>query len=538
MDDQNAFVTRRSEMPVSGQSCLRALDCPDANVMRTQISRGESIMIEPIRWFLESADYNSWKETEVSALLQIIGGPGTGKSSMATSIIDELNRNSARRRDNTSVAFFFCQSSNDRFRDPIDVLKGLIRLLYEATPRLGEHVYRRWDESRHSFDKDLESIHEIWAILRAMLSDQEQSVTYIIIDSIDECRTDLDKLLALIRNDGLNFSRSVKWLLTSRPLDTSQQIYLDRTPNHHKIELAMHQDEMGRSVEIYTAAKVQELANRNCYPGDQADRLRKLLSEKADNTFLWVALVCQEIQSMPAPEAIDTTSNMPTELYQLYDRSMQILCKQCHAGVEDAMHRWQLLWTLRMLFVNPHISELGILAGIPADRASDQIYLMRLVIQLNMFLSITADGVVRFFHKSAGDYLDDVDGTASVVAFQTPDHAIIVERCFYAMEKHLCRNIGGLSSAASNVSELRAGVKEQIQGRLGYSCLYWPRHLIRAGAMSRLLDQMQLFLQAKLLSWLEVLSILERLQDCVLLLMKLIRLLQVSANDDLSAQSW
>jgi hypothetical protein len=56
------------------------------------------------------------------------------------------------------------------------------------------------------------------------------------------------------------------------------------------------------------------------YNLDLTARVEKYLSDRADGTFLWVALVCKELEKVQNLDTIDRLGKFPVGLEPLYER--------------------------------------------------------------------------------------------------------------------------------------------------------------------------------------------------------------------------
>jgi hypothetical protein len=437
---------------------------------------------------------------------------------MTAGIVNELKKPStpsAISNTTATVGYFFCRSSSENTNTAVDVLKGLIYSLSDDSAQLGHYLYRHWDEHEQAFDSSVERLESLWQILRNMLNHSDQSSTYIIIDGLDECDGTIDELLRLIGTDGLLMSRPVRWLLISRPLQFYQQQFILEDPRHHQIVLDERSGEMKDAIRRYVAVKVKKTALSD-YDEFELEKIRSLLANKAEETFLWVSLVCREIANLPAHKAAAIISTVPKKLFALFDRSMQKIRDGCQKGDEQSLHCWQLIWTRYHLFDDPHIVELAKLGGLPDHEDHGESYLRGLINACNGFLLLTDNKTVRLVHTSAKDYLDHCYTQPSSLSAEIPKPESITERCLRILNQKLCRNISRLGQADSAAADVQAKVKEDLRSQIGYSCTHWAKHLSITELPLALSDIMQQFLFEHLLHWIEALCVLDRLFDCML----------------------
>lgn len=161
-------------------------------------------------WLLDEPAFLDWIQPHSTDLvLWVHGGPGTGKSMLAASVIDHLRSN------NFSVLFFFVdKTSNDSAEtESVAVLRSLVFQLSESSriPKnnLVQHAFEK-SAQRHALRFD-----PLWELFLALLCLSADATTFIIVDGIDEFRDDgslVPKLLELVSTQGYH----IKLFFTSR----------------------------------------------------------------------------------------------------------------------------------------------------------------------------------------------------------------------------------------------------------------------------------------------------------------------------------
>ncbi len=130
---------------------------------------------------------------------------------------------------------------------------------------------------------------------------------YVIVDALDECRDDgIANLLKLIVRNGLSRPSQVKWLLTSRPLDSTERELLAES-DQVQVDLELNTKHIAQGVKNYISYKVVEL-DRRCYYGSALRQdIEQVLRRKAEDTFLWVSLVCKKLENVDRDHVMTTT---------------------------------------------------------------------------------------------------------------------------------------------------------------------------------------------------------------------------------------
>ncbi|KIL62670.1 hypothetical protein M378DRAFT_165518 [Amanita muscaria Koide BX008] len=148
------------------------------------------------------------------------------------------------------------------------------------------------------------------------------------------------------------------------------------------------------------------------------------------------------------------------------------------------------------------------------------------------------DNVPRIYHKSFLEYVTDQARCKDPRLRIDPriHHTQIATRCFEIMDKHLKRNILGLGDPGqfmSNEDGLKEDritdkqLQEKIPQRLCYACVYWVNHLEVANIEDEaLMEGLERFANEHMLYWLEVLSLIGKLDSghrAILVVLKLLK---------------
>ncbi|KAG9515922.1 hypothetical protein KCU93_g9317, partial [Aureobasidium melanogenum] len=449
----------------SVQACLRALDCPDVDAVRTEIHSLDGVIPECIAWIFQDDRFLQWKEQEGNAILWIYGSPGKGKTRMAAGIVDKLREETSSPGVNGLTGFFFCRSTDGHMNNAVDVLKGIIRTIWEQRQSLKEHVHHHWIKEEQKFDKDLNQVASLWNLLEKMTKDIGHQATYIVIDAIDECSEQVEHLLRLIHTAGLVSPPNVKWLITSRPssLDLQGSIWSYHRPM--QIDLDSFTVQVDDAVQRYIRVKTAWMELSRFSVDDQA-RICKLLLTKSESTFLWVAFVCQEVRNLPASEVIRVISAMPEGLHRLYEKNMQLLDEACRDSNEFAIEHRNLVWTLYNLSGSPHLLELAVLAGLPTENASDESYLIRVIRECNTFMVLTDNDAVMLVHKSVKDYLDELQPEMLRMS-RLPSQNSIAKQCIIILQRSLRKNIAELCELDSEAKGARLELRTRFSSTAG-----------------------------------------------------------------------
>ncbi|KAJ5026170.1 WD40-repeat-containing domain protein [Bipolaris maydis] len=266
---EGAFRRLHDEIDKSTR-CIQDLCGTDSRKDKQRIEEMKGgLLKDAYSWIFHNDSYMNWYTDPESRVLWIKGDPGKGKTMLLCGIVNELET-STPMRNTKLVSYFFCQANDPRINSATAVLRGLLYSLVNQQPSL---VSCKVFEDANA-----------WITLEDIFADVLQNpdlppTTHLIIDGLDECVTDLPKLLDfIIRHSS---TPRVKWIVSSR--------------NWPEIEDRLEQAG-SKAVKFFIEQRVFELAKRNNYDERTQHAVLDHLTLNANDTFLWVALACQHLQ--------------------------------------------------------------------------------------------------------------------------------------------------------------------------------------------------------------------------------------------------
>jgi hypothetical protein len=425
---------------------------------------------------------------------------------------------------NSSLSFFFCQTTDNRLNNAVAVLKGLIYLLLvqdvslvaylkNDCDRMGKEIFDVTNNNRNAFDA-------LSNVFKKMVQHSRSETLFLAVDALDECEDGLSDFLNLVRETTLEENR-LKWILTSRNrVDINENLALENP---------------GAEVPSLQSSPVQR------------GIIQQKLLEKAEGTFLWVDLVLRSIRGVLAEDAVRRIDETPPGLPLLYDRMMGDISKSASNYRDSCL---AVLSVATLAYRPLHILELRTLAGLKYEAAD----LEKIVDMCGSFLTLV-DGNVYPIHQSAKDYL--VSDAAVDKIFPSGKHAVqrsIVDRSIAAMGNTLQRDVYRLvhpGVLACDV-EARPPTPDPLLG-VGYACEYWIDHVCETDKADlqgsrryrvantfgritgskksiRIRDSIKAFFHDHFLHWLEALSLLGVMSNAVLSLSRLRSIVEVSSD--------
>ncbi|KAM7183187.1 NACHT domain containing protein [Rhypophila sp. PSN 637] len=486
---------------------------------RIELAKG-GLLADAYRWVFDNPDFKRWRQLSENRLLWIKGDPGKGKTMLLCGIINELERPITVNGGN--LAYFFCQATDSRINNATSVLRGLIYVLVQRQPRLLSHL----PENTYPSDDAM-----AWIVLSKtlieMLEDPNLKITYLVIDALDECVIDQQKLLNLIVQTS-SVSARVKLVVSSRNLVQIEE-QLATVAQHSRLSLELNAESVTTAVEAFIWHKVLYLSRLKGYDSGMENAIHDYLSSNADGTFLWVALICQALgdPNVRRWQTLNKLRAFPPGLDSLYARMMEYIGNSDNADLYK-----RILATATIVRRPISLHELLTLVELPDDILDNPEYLEELIKLCGSFLSLR-EQTVYFVHQSAKDFLQgnaahqasrDAFGWVFPEGIEDVNHVIFL-RSLNAMSAVLRRDIYSLQAPGFPINEIQTPSPDPLAA-VRYSCVFWVDHLrdsiFKKDTLQRnILDTIQTFLEKKYLYWLEALSLLRAMPEGIIAITQL-----------------
>ncbi|KAL6695141.1 hypothetical protein J3F84DRAFT_39355 [Trichoderma pleuroticola] len=388
------------------------------------------------------------------------------KSTMAIFLTEQLSTIFSATEGKT-LAYFFCDSSFDKRKTAASVVRGLLLQLVQQHPKLLDYILPKYTER----GKDLfQSFDALWAIFMAIATDQKTGQKYCVIDALDECDRESQRVLSQQFQEAFQSQDAplnVRILVTSRPYSEICE-YLDEFTNKDLASFPQAKTDIGQCIE----ERVADLVKKKHYTVKVKQQVSNILRDKAENTFLWVGLACEELKEIPSKDAVKVLQNMPKGLHSLYKTLLDT------AQEESGTDILQRILSLVALCTRPlSVLELSEACQLYEDEVDietrvqftrDQIASCRLMI-------IVQDEKVLLLHQSVKDYLVGISSGYFIDELEA--HANIVYRC------------------VSLLIEEFHGKKQSEMHFTSYAIEQWPNHARMAQSRFEVRDSEAEFFQ-------------------------------------------
>jgi hypothetical protein len=498
-------------------NCLVDLRVTDPRHDKTRIEDVKGGLLEDSYcWVFDNVDFQQWRHQH-NQLLWIKGDPGKGKTMLLCGIIDKL------KKETGLLSYFFCENGDSRINNATSVLRGLIYLLIEQKPLLIRHVQEKYNHAGQKLFTDANSWIALNEILMDILQDPSLESAILIIDALDECVQGRAQLLDFIIKKSTLSSR-IKWIVSSRNWPEIEE-RLEMAEDRVTLRLELNEDSVSTAVGIYIQHKVLQLTKLKKYDEKIRAAVLEHLLSNANNTFLWVALVCESLKEIPRLNTLAKLNEFPPGLDSLYNRMINQICSSVNADLCK-----QVLGLVATVYRPVKLQEMTSLLEALKDMTDDMDSLKEIIGLCGSMLTIRED-TVYLVHQSVKDYLLEKAFDEIFPSGREDIHKTIFSMSLHVLSKKLKRDMYKLRALGCPIEEAKRPDPDPL-APLRYSCTYWIDHFCDCCTDEKISpqgeDEIELFLKTKYLYWLEALSLSRKMSQGVRSMKKLEALIKVT----------
>lgn len=493
---EEARLREKSEQNDEDKKCLKALFITDPRDDREAMQEQKGTpLVDSYGWILRNPKYQEFLDDPESRVLWINGLPGKGKTMLVFGLLDELSKTAR------PLPFFLCQANvNQEDRSSLNaVLRGLIYMLVEYQPSLMAIIRPHYEKLEEKLFSDSNSI-KLKDILKQMLQDPSMHDTILAIDAVDECKIKRSSLTKLIVQ--LSTSSNAKWIVSSRDWPEIGR-ELAKAKGLLPLNLGEEDDEMTAAVNSFIMKRVDELAADWRNDTSLRDQVFEYMQSHADNTFLWVSLVCERLsQSDVSPRLVmDELRSFPQSLKSLYKLMLSRISESREAGLLKEI--LALVCVVYRPIGAEEIKEL-----IPSMAIYKENDVKDAVGCCGSFITYQRK-IISFVHQSAKEFLLDEGHTEIFVDGMSRQHSKIFLRSLECMKSTLRKNLYDLQSPGTLIDDVVPPDPDPLIS-IKYACLHWAKHLLEPSlheVSEEHLKSTYDFLRKGFLYWLETLSL-------------------------------
>lgn len=320
-------------------------------------------------------------------------------------------------------------------------------------------------------------------------------------------------------------SPAIKWLVSSRNWPDIEE-RLEKAGHKVRLSLELNAESVSTAVSIYIRHKVLHLAQEKKYSETTPDAVMKHLVSYANDTFLWVALVCQNLEQVSRWKVLAKLNSFPPGLDSLYGRMMEQICDS-----DDANLCQRILASILIVYRPVMLKEVTSLVETLEDMSDDLPSLGEIIGPCGSFLTIR-EGIIYFVHQSAKDYLLEKALDRIFPSGREEAHYVVFSKSLQILSRTLQRDIYNLRAPGFPIESVKPPPSDPLAVSR-YSCIFWVDHLcdwnprftdhrigLHAGGV------VDVFMRKKYLYWIEALSHCKSMSKGLLSMAKLDTLIQ------------
>ncbi|ESU15446.1 hypothetical protein FGSG_13473 [Fusarium graminearum PH-1] len=494
-------------------------------------------------------DIHRWIDNATSKTIFWLNGmAGTGKSTISRTVARSRSE-----RGDLGASFFFKRGETDR-RNLAKFVPTVARRLAWSIPEVTPFIKTALDTDPAIVDK---AVREQFGrlvrepLLKVKTTSLSQPSVVIVVDALDECEKDADikLLLELLSTLRLAEVLRIRVLITSRPElplrlgfssigDTHQDLILHKIPQsiiEHDISVFLRH-EFANIRDNFNIEAVDELKLPVYWPGEP--NLEKLITA-AVPLFIFAATVCRFVNDLclgSPDELLQSVLNVAgTSQGSKLEMTYSPVLKQQvvnRSGSErlDIIESFRLIVGTIVMLASPlSMRALALLLDIHVIKVKTRLSMLHSVLEVPESLDLP----VRLLHLSFRDYLID-PGNKETAEFRVDEklkHQNLTRHCLRVMCNALHENICGLPfPGARRIMVNSSELEERIPPQLQYACMHWAYHQTEGDSRPDHDDEMHDFLTTHFLHWLEAMSLLGRVKECLDSLKSLARWLEMQCD--------
>ncbi|KAH7324057.1 hypothetical protein BKA65DRAFT_598554 [Rhexocercosporidium sp. MPI-PUGE-AT-0058] len=262
-------------------------------------------------WLLRSKQYEHWL-TSPQSFLWLYGIPGSGKTVLCSTLIDQLILY-CQKMPQTAVTYFYFDFNDAGKRDVTSLIRSLITQLStqtETTSQLLLDIFRA-----HQNGIKTAGDQALTTVLRNLIVTFHN--IYIIFDALDES-SDCEEILQFIHTMREWDLASLHILTTSRQLTEIEESLTNIVTD----KICLQDAALNEDIVLYVVDKLQNDKRLSKWPPDIRLQIQTKLLEEEGGMFQWVVCQLDMLNRCLSVAAVRKalTAGLPKNLDQTYDQ--------------------------------------------------------------------------------------------------------------------------------------------------------------------------------------------------------------------------
>ncbi|KDQ54654.1 hypothetical protein JAAARDRAFT_196547 [Jaapia argillacea MUCL 33604] len=450
-----------------------------------------------------------------SRIFLVTGVAGSGKSAIAHTIARHFSD-----QERLGSSLFFKRGTTDR---PETLFSTIARDLADSNSQFCHELLAAVGGSRSLIQTNCVQRQFQSFILTPTQNLKTVGPVVVVIDALDECK-DYEDILHILATDLDKLPPNLRILVTARAEDAICAKFEKSPYTCHKrmeeISRKSTSEDISSFVDRELSDVVESLERR--WPNG---RWRKELVSKADGLFQWAYTACRFIRqggrgNGPARrfEIITSGGSVLKDLDALY---LEVLRHSFPALDDEFLDSFRFVIGAVIVARTPlSIQSLDALLHTgPTNYSSPQDVLRPLG---SLFSGVSNDASpVQVLHTSFRDFIAHTSQSDKFAIDIVLSNGVVARSCLETMISGLRQNICHFNDRFTVFSDLSPEELSRIRSEflseaLQYACRFWASHLSTVATdTSCYLPWVEKFLRLHLLSWMEVMSILQKLDEAV-----------------------
>ncbi|KAJ5901293.1 hypothetical protein N7504_007286 [Penicillium tannophilum] len=406
------------------------------------------------KWLLDNQSFKEWFDPsfpKIPPLLWVSGIPGSGKTILASSIVEQAQRLSTK----PTVLFFYCKHDDPEHDNFLSLARGILAQILHQDKDLLTYFYEERSKSKEAVLSAPDQVRRLLA-----LAFQRCKNTYIILDGLDECKRDDRKeivqwFIRLVEKLPVNESSRIRCLFTSRDDGPGRKDF------DGMFSLSIRQEDMRGDLQHYCQFQADKLKTKLWLSLDRTQEISDTVFKRAGAMFLLARLIWDSLLEATSIESLEEQldpTRLPVDINDAYRRILDNL--KSSTGYMKLL-RWLVLARRPLKW-----REIQVLTSINlhARRVDFERQMFRVTSAKDIcgsLVDVREDGTVELIHLTAKHFL--------------VDERIVDPLCDDIEMGSLCLSYLNLPIFMDSITSNAASQGDY--GLMDYAVIYWIKHL-------------------------------------------------------------